>query len=141
MYKRQEILRLKGPVLHYLGRELDKVPGHIRAAERCIPSLGEHAVKRMSELVQEGAEFIVGKQRRSRLRRFREIGDNAYQRTFLNAVPDALAAELRHPCTAPLGGAREEVCIKQCQMASISILHIIHLHILVIYRNILPFLE
>ena len=93
------------------------------------------------ELVKQSRQLIVGQERRLPGSRFREVGHKTDERTFLHTVHDALATELGHPGPSPLACARKEVSVEQRLVHTVSVLHVIDLHIRVIYRNILPLLE
>ena len=57
-----EELLLVDEVLVELRRQLYEVAWHVRARHRGVLTLGEHAVQAVSELMQEGAHLVVGKQ-------------------------------------------------------------------------------
>ena len=95
----------------------------------------------MPELVEESVELVVGKQGRAVGCRLGEIGDYAYERPLLHTIDYPLSAEFRHPRSAPLALAREEVGVEEGQMAAVFVLDVIYLDILVVAGDILAFLE
>ena len=52
------------PHLIHLGRILDEIARHARPAEARVFHVGKHPVKRMAELVEHRAHFVVGEQGR-----------------------------------------------------------------------------
>ena len=136
-----EVLRLVAPVFHYLRRQFDEVAGDVGACQGLIAALGEDAVEGVAELVEEGGELVVGEQGRGVAGRLAKVGDYAYVRAVLHAAAYALAAELRHPRAGPLARPREEVGIKEGEVAAVSVFHVVHLDILVVNRQVAALLE
>jgi len=93
-------------------------------------------MKSVSELMEECSELVMSDECRSVSCRLCEVHDCADERPVLYTVPDALATEVCHPCAASLACAREEVSVEESKVAAVYILHLVDLHILVIYRNI-----
>ena len=132
-----EILFLRRPVLHDLRRQLHEVAVDARAVQRLVLALGQHAVQRVSELVQECVELIESEQRRRGLGRFGEVHHQRHQRTRLLAVLDARAAELGHPRARTFRLAGKEIEIQHGQKIAVRIRHIVSRHIGMIDRYIL----
>ena len=55
-----EPLFLPCPVLQYLRRQLHKIALHVGACQALIGAVRQHAVQRMTELVEEGVHLTVG---------------------------------------------------------------------------------
>lgn len=107
-----EELLLRGPVLHDLRRQFDEVAVDVRAGERLVGTFAQHAVQRVSELMQEGLHLVEGQQRGGRLGRLRKVHHQRHQRSGLLAVHALRSAELGHPRARVFRGTREEVEIE-----------------------------
>ncbi|MNE77359.1 hypothetical protein D3C80_1736680 [compost metagenome] len=53
-------LRIAGPVLVKLRRELDKIAGSVGARQAWVLLIGKHAMQRMAKLVEHGDHVIIG---------------------------------------------------------------------------------
>lgn len=71
--KRQRV-RLPAPVFHKLARQLDRIPWHTAdTGDASGFDAGQHVVQAVTELVEQGDHFIVGKQRRFAAHRTVEV--------------------------------------------------------------------
>ena len=95
----------------------------------------------MSELVEHGLHLIECEEARLAVNRLREVADIHDYRTDFLALDDLLVHEVVHPCSAPLGAAREVVCEKDANKASVCICHLETLYVRMIYRNAVELLE
>ena len=106
---------LQQPMLIKLRGKLDEIARDIRARDARISDVGQHAMQRMAELVEQCVRVVEADQLRRAGRAFREIhhidddGADIAGKFFL-------AAELRHPGAAALGGPREIIAEKQRHM-------------------------
>ncbi len=106
---------LQQPVLIKLRGKLDEIARDIRARDARIGDVGQHAMQRMAELVEQCVRVVEADQLRRAGRAFREVhhidddGANVAGKFFL-------AAELRHPGAAALRGPCEVIAKKQRHM-------------------------
>ena len=132
-----EELLLGGPVLHNLRRELDEVAVDVRAGERLVGTLAQHAVQRVAELVEEGLHLVKGQQRGLRLGGLREVHHQRHQRAGLFAVDHLRTAVLGHPGARVLRGAGEEVEVEHRQEVALLVGHVVGRHVGVVDLDLL----
>ena len=94
-------LRLLEPMLVELRRQLDEIGGDIGAGNLRIGDVGEQAVQRMAELVEQRARVLEAEQRRLAVGGLGEIADVDDQRANV-AGKLFLIAQRRHPGAALL---------------------------------------
>ena len=96
----------------------------------------------MAKLVQEGLYLAQGEEGWLLGCWLGEVHHHAYVWTNVNALMvNPLSLEFCHPGTALLALAREEVGIEYGEIAAVLVEYLVCLHVWMVYRNILVFLE
>ncbi len=98
-------------------------------------------MKGMTELMEHCLHLVKGKKTWFSVDRLAEVADIHYHRTDIHPINDLLVHEVVHPCSSPLRAAREIVCKKDSDEASVRVSHLEALDFIMIYRDILKFLE
>ena len=108
--KRQRV-RLPAPVFHKLAWQLDSIPRHSAdAGDACGFDAGQHVVQAVTELVEQGDHFIVGKQRRFAAHRTVEVTGQVGDRFLQGTIRFThLAHAVVHPRPAALVLTRVEI--------------------------------
>mmetsp|Transcript_53120 Transcript_53120/g.124204 ORF Transcript_53120/g.124204 Transcript_53120/m.124204 type:complete len:781 (-) Transcript_53120:457-2799(-) len=127
------------PDLVHLGRVLDEVGRRLGAREARVAHLREHAVQRMAELVEQGADFVPGQQRRLAGRRLGDVEMVGHHRA--SALVGVLRHVFVHPRTALLARAGIEVGDEDGQLATVGIEDVVGAHIGLVDRQIGAALE
>ena len=133
-------LRLLQPVLVKLRGQLDEIARDIGAGDQRIGHVGEEAVQRMAEFVEQRARIVEGEKRRLALRRLGEIHDVDDDRPDVAGQP-LLVAQRAHPGAAPLRRPREIVAEGTGRSACPSRRHLPDAHIGVVDRDVVELLE
>ncbi len=115
--------RLLQPVLEELRGELDEIARHARPGDQRIGDVGEEAVQRVAELVEEGARVVEAEERRIARAGFGKIHHVHDDRPDV-AVELLLAAKTAHPGAAPLRGPGEIVAEKEADVAAVPVRHV-----------------
>ncbi len=101
--KRQRV-RLPAPVFHKLARQLDRIPRHAAdTGHACRFDTGQHMVQTVTELVEQGDHFVMGKERRFTADRTVKVTGQVGHRLLQRAVGFThLAYAVIHPRPAAL---------------------------------------
>ena len=127
-------IRFERPVFHQLGGEFDEILFH--AADTCVMYLGEKAMQRVAELMEEGFGFVEVQQRHSvGSCRAAYVRDDRYDRSDTFAFFIALFAVSAAPCAALLARAREEIEIEDPQVFVILVQYFVSYALLVVNRH------
>ena len=106
-------LRVAAPVLHNLGRQLDKVARDIGTGKRRIMALAQQSVQGVAELVEQRLALVEIEERGFVTSGFGKIAHHLDNGDYiLTLAVHLLATELGHPGTAALAGAGEEIHIE-----------------------------
>ena len=128
-------------MLHELGRHLYKVARHIGTRERSIVAVGEDAVERVAELVEQRFHLVHIQHGRLVDGRLAEVEHQRHDRNLVFTVTSViLLSEVGHPRARALALTREEVHIDDGNDLA-PIIHFKSLHIRMIYRQIAILLE
>ena len=137
----QEFL-FHGVVFHKLRGQLHEVPSHVGSAQALKAGIGEHAVQRVSEFVQECLNLAQGEQCRFLVGGFCEVHHHAHVRTYVHSLAvDELSLVFGHPGSALLALAGMEVGIEYRQIRTVAVEHLVCLHVGVIHLDVLVFAE
>ncbi len=112
-------LRHLQPVLVKLRGQFDEVARHRGAGEQRIGHIGQEAVQRMAEFVEQRARVVEGEQRRLAGGGLGEIADIDDDRVDI-AGELFLVAQRGHPGARVLGGAGEIVADEQADMVALA---------------------
>ena len=100
---------LPAPVLHDLRRELDEIPGDVRAREAPHRHPRQQVVHQVAELVKEGLHFAMGEKRGLASHRRRDVRAKEAQMRFRGHA----CQEPLHPRATPLALAREDIDVER----------------------------
>ena len=126
-------LRLEGPVLHDLRRQLDGVAGHGPAA---VAALREERRQRVAELVEERLDLVGREERRRVGRRPGEVaGDRRHGRHAL-ALLVVGAPEAARPGAAALARPRVEVHVEDAEVPAVGLEDLEDLDLGVVARQV-----
>ena len=140
--ERMQELLLHGIVLHELRRHLYEVPPYICSRQTLEACVGEDAVEGMPELMKESLYLTETQQCRLVGGRLGEVHDQRRVRTDISAVLlYPLSLVFRHPRAVLLALTRIEVDVQQCEIFPVVVVDLEGLHVGIIYRYILVFLE
>ena len=128
-------LRHLQPVLVKLRGQFDEVAGHRGAGEQRIGHVGQQAVQRMAEFVEQRARVVEGEQRRLAGGGLGEVADIDDDRADI-AGELFLVAQRGHPGARMLGGAGEIVADEQADVAARSVLDLPGARVGVIERHV-----
>ena len=128
---------LERPVLVELRRQLDEVARDVRARQAGVRRVGEDAVQRVAELVEQRlAPRRSVRQRRLAGGGLHDVGDVADDR--LRAQQLRLDAEVVHPRAAVLVVAREVVGVEQRQRRPVVVEDLEDADVGVVDREVVP---
>ena len=137
-----EVFLLGQPVLHDLRGELDEILVNARPRKAGVGPAGKHPVEGVAKLVQQSFYFTEGQERRLRIRRPREVHHDDDLRAMVFALRVfVLRGDAVHPSSGLLAIAGEEVGIEDGEELAIGVIDLVGLYFLIIYGDILVFLE
>ena len=131
-----------GIVLHKLRWQLYEIPPYIGTRKTFEPGVGEHSVKAVTKLMQEGLYLSQGQEGRFFFCRLGEV--HHYAHVWTNVVAFMvypLSLEFCHPGSSLFALAWEEVCIEHSQITAVFIEYFVCLHVRMVYWNLFVFLE
>ena len=134
-------LFLVDEVLVELTRQLHEIARHVGAGRVVVLATGEHAVKAVSELVQEGANLVIGKQRGLGVRGAGEVHHVHDVRTAVGLALAPLRLEVVHPRTSALAVPRVEIGIIHGQIFALLVKHLVGANLRVVGLDIFVLLE
>ena len=137
-----EVFLLGQPVLHDLRGELDEILVNARPRKAGVGPAGKHPVEGVAKLVQQSFYFTEGQERRLRIRRPREVHHDDDLRAMVFALRVfVLRGDAVHPGSGLLAVAGEEVGVEDGEELAVGVIDLVGLYFLIIYGNILVFLE
>ncbi len=135
-----ENLWLAHPVLVQLRRQLNEISQHIGSGQTLVSNIGQHAVKAVTELMEQGSGVIVAQQSRLALGKVVIVDNNRDYVLSVSRCVAALTTVLRHPSTSLLERASEVIVEEDSDdlvfALSIRLSHLVHLHIRVVGRDV-----
>ena len=122
-----------------LRRHLHEIARHRRSTQCVVVAVGEDAVQRMSELMEERGHLVPREQGRLSFRCLGTVEHIEDNRQLLAHA--TLLGESAHPRPAPFSGSPVQVAVEEGDRFPVLINHLKHLHVRMIDRNVEALLE